>query len=58
MLIWVGSEDSDYESVQPVLTIGYYESVQPLLTLEKPLTFKDKIEDNLINNFITSPYPL
>ena len=29
--------------------------VQPLLTIGKSLTFKDEIEDNAINSFISEP---
>ena len=31
------------------------EGVQPLLTIGKALTFKDEIEDDAINNFISEP---
>ena len=31
------------------------EGVQPLLTIRKALTFKDEIEDDAINNFISEP---
>ena len=31
------------------------EGIQPLLTIGKDLTFKDKIEDNTINSFISEP---
>ena len=44
MPIWMGNEDNDDESVHQILT------------LDQELSFKEEIEDDAINNFISNPY--